>query len=125
VVFLCVQNSARSQMAEGWGRHLAPAGVEVCSAGSAPASVRPDAIAVMAEVGIDLTDHSSKGLAEVAITGADVIITLCADEICPAVPGARRLHWPIEDPAGRGLDAFRSARDELRSRVEGLFDRLS
>jgi len=122
IVFLCVQNSARSQIAEGWGRQLAPDGVEVFSAGSAPAFVRPDAIAVMAEVGIDLTGHTSKSMDDVPIADADVVITLCADEICPVVPGVRHLHWPIADPAHRGLDAFRAARDEIRGRIEELLD---
>ncbi|MCP4869999.1 MAG: arsenate reductase ArsC [Proteobacteria bacterium] len=122
VVFLCVQNSARSQIAEGWGRHFAPAGSEVYSAGSSPAFVRLNAIAAMAEVGIDLTTHTSKGLDDVPLADADYVITLCADEVCPVVLGANHLHWPIADPAHQGIEAFRAARDEIRDRIRGLFD---
>ena len=125
LLFLCVQNSARSQMAEGWARHLAPAGVEVFSAGSSPAFVRPDAIAVMAEVGIDLSNHSSDGLDDVPLDGIDLVVTLCAEEVCPTLPGARQLHWPIPDPAGRGLPAFREARDVIGLRVRALLAELA
>ena len=127
VIFLCVQNSARSQMAEGIARAIAPPDVEVHSAGSAPSLVRPQAIAVMAEEGIDLGTHRSRGLDEVPIDRADLIVTLCAEEFCPVVPGARALHWPIRDPAGHDepweeqLVRFRAARDELRARLEALF----
>jgi len=124
IVFLCVQNSARSQIAEGWGRELAPPGVTVYSAGSSPSHVRPDAIAVMSEAGVDLSKHRSQGLDEVPIDEADWIITLCAEEFCPVVPGARHLHWPIPDPAGRGLDAFRTARDTIRERVVSFYSAL-
>lgn len=125
IVFLCVQNSARSQMAEGWGRHLAPDGVEVYSAGSSPAFVRPDAVAVMAEVGIDLSTHTSKGLDDVPLEPGTTVVTLCADEVCPVVPGLRRLHWPIEDPAHKGPDAFRAARDEIETRIQALYRDLA
>ncbi len=128
VIFLCVQNSARSQMAEGLARTMAPAGVEVHSAGSSPLLVRPQAIAVMAEEGIDLTIHTSKGLDEVPIEHADFLITLCAEEFCPVVPGVTPLHWPIEDPAGHGdeseqeqLQRFRVARDEIRGRIAAFY----
>ncbi len=121
IVFLCVQNSARSQIAEGWGRRLAPDGVDVYSAGSSPAFVRPDAIEVMAEVGIDLATHTSKGLDDVPVGDADYVITLCADEVCPVAPGVKHLHWPIEDPAHRGIDAFRTAREQIRGRIERFY----
>ncbi len=130
VIFLCVQNSARCQMAEGVARALAPEGVEVYSAGSAPSHVRPQAIAVMAEEGIDLTTHASQGLDEVPLDEADAIITLCAEEFCPVVPGATTLHWPIPDPANHDepLDAqlvrFRSARDAIRGRIEAFYAAL-
>ncbi len=120
LLFLCVQNSARSHMAEGWARHLAPAGVEVFSAGSSPAFVRGDAITVMAEVGIDLSEHRSKSIDEVSLASTNLVVTLCADEVCPTLPGARHLHWPIADPAGRGLPAFRAARDDLGARIREL-----
>ena len=127
VIFLCVQNSARSQMAEGIARAIAPPGVTVYSAGSEPSHVRPQAIAVMAEQGIDLSTHRSRGLSEVPVDKADVIVTLCAEEFCPVVPGARSLHWPIPDPAGSDeawedqLLRFRTARDEIRRRLEAFF----
>lgn len=125
LLFLCVQNSARSQIAEGWGRHLAPEGVEVHSAGSSPSHVRPDAVTVMTEAGVDLSAHTSKGLDDVPTDQADFVITLCAEEFCPMVPGAKHLHWPIPDPAGRGLDAFREARDDIRGRVEAFYASLA
>ena len=127
ILFLCVANSARSQMAEGLARAVLPASVEVASAGSAPATLNPLATAAMAEVGIDISGHYAKGLDAVAPATADLIITLCAEEVCPFVPGpVRRLHWPIGDPAAAGdIVAFRSARDQIRARIEvlaGLID---
>jgi arsenate reductase (thioredoxin) len=127
LIFLCVQNSARSQIAEGLARALAPEGVEVYSAGSAPSHVRPQAIAVMKEEGIDLSTHTSDGLDDVPLEQADYIITLCAEEFCPVVPGSRSLHWPIPDPANHDepwdeqLARFRGARDEIRARIEAFF----
>jgi arsenate reductase len=127
VLFLCVANSARSQLGEGIGRSLAPAGVRVSSAGSEPTRVRPQAVAVLEEIGIDITDHESKGLDDVP-RPVDAVITLCAEEACPAwLEKAWRLHWPLPDPAGAGSDeaeemgAFRAARDELRRRLGVLF----
>jgi arsenate reductase len=126
VLFLCVANSARSQMAEGIARSLAPEGVSVSSAGSMPSSVRPQAVVALAEVGIDISGHRSKGVDEVE-RPVDVVITLCAEEACPVWLGAAlRLHWPLPDPAAAGgtegerLAAFREVRDELRRRL-GLF----
>lgn len=127
VLFLCVANSARSQLAEGIARSVAPTGVRVSSAGSEPTAVRPQAVAVMEEIGLDITDHHSKGLEDVE-GRVDAVITLCAEEACPAWLGdAWRLHWPLPDPAGAGateeeeLDAFRRTRDELRRRLGVLF----
>jgi arsenate reductase len=125
VVFLCVQNSARSQMAEGLARAVAPPGVEVYSAGSAPSHVRPQAVAVMAEVGVDLGAHTSKGLNDVPLDRAELVVTLCAEEFCPVVPGAKTLHLPIPDPAGHDepwdaqLDRFRAARDAIDRALRG------
>ncbi|MEQ1503187.1 MAG: aminotransferase class V-fold PLP-dependent enzyme [Myxococcota bacterium] len=122
---LCVANSARSQMAEGWLRALSIPDVEVYSAGSAPTRPRPEAVAVMREVGIDLAAHRSKSVREVP--APDVAITLCAEEVCPLYPGeVERLSWPIDDPANaRGsweerLAAFRVARDAIRVHVEAF-----
>jgi arsenate reductase len=125
LLFLCVANSARSQMAEGLGRRLAPPGTPVYSAGSEPASVNPLAVRAMAEIGVDISNHRSKSVDEIPVDRVDVVVTLCAEEVCPVFPGpVRRLHWPIEDPARTGgteaerLEAFRRARDEIGRRLE-------
>ncbi|MCB9683946.1 MAG: aminotransferase class V-fold PLP-dependent enzyme [Alphaproteobacteria bacterium] len=125
VLAMCVANSARSQMAEGWLRALSVPSLEVWSAGSAPTSPRPEALAVMAEVGVDLRGHRSKTGAEVPVP--DVVATLCAEEVCPVYPGdVERLDWGVPDPATvRGsleerLDAFRAARDAIRAKVEAF-----
>ena len=125
-LFLCVANSARSQLAEGVARSLAPAGVTVASAGSVPTQVRPEAIAVLQEIGLDISAHRSKPIDDVPPESVDAVVTLCGDEVCPAWLGqAHRVHWGLPDPAavlGEGrLDAFRAARDELRRRLEVLF----
>jgi len=125
VLFLCVANSARSQLAEGIARSLAPAGVTVWSAGSQPTRVRPEAIAALDETGIDISAHRSKSVSEIPAGQVDTVITLCGEEECPVFLGkARRLHWGLPDPAavaGDGsarLEAFRQVRDELRRRLE-------
>jgi molybdopterin-guanine dinucleotide biosynthesis adapter protein len=127
-LFLCVANSARSQMAEGIARSLAPQAVKISSAGSSPASVRPQAIQVLDEIGIDITGHRSKGLDSIDAGSVDAVITLCAEEVCPAFLGrAVRIHWGLLDPAAvtgtedARLNAFRSVRDELRRRLKVLF----
>jgi protein-tyrosine-phosphatase/N-acetylglutamate synthase-like GNAT family acetyltransferase len=122
-LFLCVANSARSQMAEGLARRLFGARVAVESAGTRPSRVNPLAIEVMREIGIDLSGHRSKAVDEIARDGVARVITLCAEEVCPVWLGsAVRLHWPIPDPAGEGesLDRFRRARDEILARLVGL-----
>ena len=128
ILFLCVANSARSQMAEGIARSIAPAYVRVASAGSRPTQVRPEAIAVLREIGIDISGHRSKAVSEIPADGIDTVITLCGEEECPIFAGkVRRLHWGLPDPgAFQGseedrLDAFRRTRDELRRRIEALF----
>jgi arsenate reductase len=130
ILFLCVANSARSQMAEGIARSIAPRGVRVSSAGSSPASVHPQAILVLKEIGIDISDQRSKGLDSIDAISIDLVITLCAEEVCPAFLGkAHRIHWGLADPAGVigaqdiRMDAFRSVRDELRRRLRVLFDK--
>jgi arsenate reductase len=127
VLFLCVANSARSQLAEGIARSLAPPEIAVFSAGSEPSSVRPEAVEVLSEIGIDIGSHHSKAIDTVDRAAVDTVITLCADEVCPAyLAQVRRAHWGLPDPAaveGDGrLDAFRAARDELRARLTLLFD---
>ena len=128
ILFLCVANSARSQMAEGIARSLAPQGVRVSSAGSSPAPVRPQAIRVLNEIGIDISGHRSKGLDSIDAVSVDAVITLCAEEVCPVFLGkAHRVHWGLPDPVGvtgteeTRLDAFRSVRDELLRRLKFLF----
>lgn len=129
VLFLCVANSARSQMAEGIARALLPAHVKVWSAGSRPTRVRPEAIAVLAELGIDISGHRSKAVAEIPAAEVDTVITLCGEEECPLFLGqARHLHWGMPDPASEDpaltdeerLARFRLARDAIRARVERL-----
>jgi len=128
ILFLCVANSARSQLAEGIARSLAPTGVTVWSAGSQPTRVRPEAIAALAEIGIDISHHRSKSVSEIPAGQVDTVITLCGEEECPVFLGrARRLHWGLADPAGVGgsdadrADAFRRTRDELRRRLGVVF----
>ena len=120
VLFLCTHNSARSQMAEGLLRDAAGDRFEVHSAGTEATLVRPEAIAAMAEVGIDISGQHSKTLEPFLEERLDWLITVCdqAREACPVLPGVRnQLHWSIEDPAGRGIEAFRAARDELRGHI--------
>jgi arsenate reductase len=128
ILFLCVQNSARSQLAEGIARALAPAGVRVSSAGSSPAFVRPQAIQVLREIGIDISGHRAKAIAEIEASSVDAVVTLCAEEVCPIFLGdAVRVHWALPDPAKAPggeeaqLEAFRSVRDELLRRLKMLF----
>jgi len=127
ILFLCVANSARSQMAEGLARMIFGSRVAVQSAGSEPSLVNPYAIEVMAELGVDLTTHSSKSVQTIDPQSVGTVITLCAEEVCPAFLGqARRLHWPIPDPASKDPTftreelhtRFRTARDTLRGMLE-------
>jgi len=129
LLFLCVANSARSQMAEGLARSIFGDKVRVQSAGSKPSRVNPYAIEVMKEVGIDLAAHHSKSVDTIDPATVDTVITLCAEEVCPVFLGqVRRLHWPIPDPASDDpaltpddLRArFRTARDQIRGRLEDL-----
>ncbi len=130
LLFLCVANSARSQMAEGVARSLAPAGVTVASAGSKPSRVNPLAIRALDEIGIDIRGHHSKSVETIPPEGVEAVITLCAEEVCPVFLGkARRIHWGLPDPAGNGateaeqLQAFRDVRDELKRRLSIVFGR--
>lgn len=124
VLFLCVANSARSQMAEGIARQLAGDRLRVRSAGSAPSRVHPLAVRALAEIGIDISGSRSKSVDEVDPATVDTVITLCAEEVCPVYLGtARRLHWPLPDPAGHdeaeeaSLERFRAVREALRRRI--------
>ena len=131
ILFLCIANSARSQMAEGIARSLVPPGIRVWSAGSNPTRVRSEAIAVMREIGIDISGYRSKSVSEIPAAGIDTVITLCAEEVCPLFFGsAERIHWPLPDPAAAEgpeetrLAAFRKTRDELRRRIGAFLARL-
>ena len=123
ILFLCVANSVRSQMAEGIARALAPAGLAVWSAGSYPGSVHPLAVAALAEIDIDISRQTSKGIGAVPLEAVDTVVTLCREESCPLPPRlTRRLHWPLADPtaAADPLEAFRRVRDDLRGRIAAL-----
>jgi len=125
VLFVCVHNAGRSQMAAGWLRHLAGDSVEVRSAGSEPADeVNPAAVEAMREVGIDLTDQTPKLLTWDAAQSSDVIITMGCGDACPVFPGKRYLDWKLPDPAGQGVDAVRPIRDEIHARVAQLITEL-
>ena len=128
ILFMCVANSARSQLAEGLARQIFP-NAEVQSAGSHPGKLNLFAVQVMKEIGLDISSHHSKSIDDLSpkfIAGIDYIVTLCAEEVCPIVtaPMAKKLHWPFRDPAskeilpeGESLKRFREARDQIKSRL--------
>jgi arsenate reductase (thioredoxin) len=129
ILFLCVANSARSQMAEGLARSMLGPEVRVQSAGSKPSTINPYAVEAMREIGIDITSHRSKSADTIDAASIDTVITLCAEEVCPVLLGkVHRLHWPIEDAASTDpsltreqlLARFRKARDEIRAKLEAF-----
>jgi arsenate reductase len=121
VLFVCVHNAGRSQMAGGYLQHLAGDRVEVRSAGSAPGnSVNPAAVAAMAEEGIDISAATPKILTDEAVEASDYVITMGCGDACPFFPGKTYLDWVLEDPAGQGVEAVRPIRDEIRGLVENL-----
>lgn len=131
IVFLCVANSARSQMAEGLARHRLGQGAQVLSAGSLPSQLNPLAVEVMREIGIDISGQYAKSVDAIDTDAVDIVVTLCAEEVCPVLPGrVERRHWPIRDPAAidenaareEKLSAFRAARDEIRARLEAFLE---
>jgi len=125
VLFVCVHNAGRSQMAAGWLRSLAGDAVEVRSAGSLPADrVNPAAVEAMAEVGIDITDQQPKVLSTEAVEASDVVITMGCGDACPVFPGKRYLDWALEDPAGKGVESVRPIRDDIGARIRGLVAEL-
>ncbi len=125
VLFLCVHNAGRSQMAAGWLRTLAGDRVEVLSAGSDPGGrVNPAAVEAMAEVGIDIADEYPKPWTEETLGAADVVVTMGCGDACPVVPGTRYLDWELDDPAGMPIDRVRVVRDQIEQRVRRLMDDL-
>ena len=125
VLFVCVHNAGRSQMAQGWLRHLAGDRVAVRSAGSAPGEqVNPVAVDAMAEVGIDITAERPKILTVDAVQESDVVVTMGCGDTCPVFPGKRYEDWELTDPSGQGIEVVRQVRDEIRARVSALLDDL-
>ena len=126
VLFVCVHNAGRSQMAAGWLRHLAGDRIEVRSAGSMPAEqINPVAVAAMHEVGIDITAEQPKILTTEAVQNSDAVVTMGCGDACPFFPGKRYEDWELGDPAGQSLDVVRTIRDEIEARVRGLVTLLT
>ncbi len=125
VLFVCVHNAGRSQMAAGWLRYLAGDAVEVRSAGSIPGDqVNPSAVEAMTEVGIDISDQRPKVLTTDAVESSDVVITMGCGDACPIFPGKRYLDWDLEDPAGQSVAAVRPIRDDIDRRIRALVTEL-
>ncbi|MCU0294815.1 MAG: arsenate reductase ArsC [Candidatus Nanopelagicales bacterium] len=126
VLFVCVHNAGRSQMAAAYLNHLGQGRIEVRSAGSAPGNaVNPAAVAAMLEEGIDMSAEVPKILTNDAVLASDVVITMGCGDTCPIYPGKRYEDWVLDDPAGQGLESVRPIRDEIRRRVEALIDELA
>jgi arsenate reductase len=125
VLFVCVHNAGRSQMAAGWLKHLAADKVEVWSAGSEPADqINPVAVEAMHEVGIDITGEAPKILTTDSVSRADVVITMGCGDTCPYFPGKRYEDWDLTDPAGQPIEVVRQVRDEIKTRIEALVGEL-
>jgi arsenate reductase len=125
VLFLCVHNAGRSQMAAGWLRHLAGDHVDVYSGGSAPAAtVNPVAVDVMAEVDIDISSATPEKWTEDIVGMVDVVVSMGCGDTCPILPGKRYVDWKLTDPAGQGTDLVRAVRDEIRGHVDRLIETL-
>jgi arsenate reductase (thioredoxin) len=123
ILFLCVANSARSQMAEGLARAKFGSRVRVQSAGSQPSHVNPLAVEALRETGVDISSHLSKSVDTIDPADVDLVVTLCAEEVCPmGLAGVPRVHWPLPDPAGpnRSIERFRKTRDEIARRLDAL-----
>ena len=126
VLFVCIHNAGRSQMAAGYLRHLAGDRIEVRSAGSMPADqINPTAVEAMREEGIDIAAEQPKVLTPEAVQASDVVITMGCGDACPYYPGKRYEDWKLDDPAGQGIDAVRPIRDDIRARIEGLIASLA
>jgi len=125
VLFVCVHNAGRSQMAAGFMEHLAQGAIQVLSAGSAPKdAINPVAVAAMAEVGIDIANNTPKILTADAVQASDVVITMGCGDTCPYFPGKRYEDWVLADPAGKGIEEVRVIRDEIKARVTALVSEL-
>jgi arsenate reductase len=125
VLFVCVHNAGRSQMAAGWLRHLAGDQITVYSGGSEPAAeINPSAVAAMAEVGIDITTELPTLWTREIVRASDVVVTMGCGDACPLIPGKRYEDWQLDDPAGLGVESVRPIRDEIRARVEQLMASL-
>jgi arsenate reductase len=125
VLFVCIHNAGRSQMAAGFLRELGGDAVEVRSAGSDPGPhINPAAVQAMAEVGVDISDQSPKSLTPEAVETSDVVITMGCGDTCPIFPGISYRNWELDDPAGQGIDAVRPIRDEIKTRVQALITEL-
>lgn len=125
VLFVCVHNAGRSQMAAGYLRHLAGDRIQVLSAGSLPAEqINPVAVEAMREEGIDITSETPKVLTTEAVQESDVVITMGCGDVCPVFPGKRYEDWALEDPAGQGIDSVRPIRDDIRGRITQLVSEL-
>ncbi|MER5427346.1 arsenate reductase ArsC [Streptosporangium roseum] len=125
VLFVCVHNAGRSQMAAGWLTHLAGDRVEVRSAGSAPAeTINPVAVEAMREAGVDISAAQPEILTAGAVQASDVVITMGCGDACPIFPGRRYEDWKLDDPAGQGIEAVRVIRDDIRTRIEKLITEL-
>jgi arsenate reductase len=125
VLFVCVHNAGRSQMAAGWLRALAGDAIEVRSAGTAPGEqVNPVAVEAMREAGVDISAAAPKPLTVDEVRVSDVVVTMGCGDTCPVLPATRYLDWPLDDPAGQGIEAVRPIRDEIRRRVEELISEL-
>ena len=126
VLFVCVHNAGRSQMAAAFLQHLSGGAIEVRSAGSEPADqVNPAAVTAMAELGIDISAEQPKMLTDGAVRTSDVVVTMGCGDTCPFYPGKRYEDWVLEDPAGKGVDSVRPIRDEIRGRIEALIAELT
>jgi arsenate reductase (thioredoxin) len=125
VLFLCIHNAGRSQMALGWFEHLAGTRAVAFSGGSEPAdTVNPSAVQAMAETGIDIAGHTPRRWSDSDLEAADVVVTMGCGETCPYIPGKRYEDWKLDDPAGQGVDAVRPIRDEIERRVRELLESL-
>ncbi|CAB4890331.1 unannotated protein [freshwater metagenome] len=126
VLFLCIHNSGRSQMAAGFMRHLGAGRVSVYSAGSEPAnSINPSAVAVMKEVGIDIASAQPQLWTMEMLEAVDVVVTMGCGDACPFLPGKKYVDWPLNDPAGKGIEAVRPIRDEIQKLVEDLLAQIA